>query len=302
MNKIAVIGFGAVGASFGFSLYRTFGKDFAVFASKKHAEHIRNGIGVNGTVIKPAVISSRDDNFIPDFLLISVKNYDLEEAICMIKNVTDSHTVLLPILNGISATDILKKEFPENEVLCGFARIMAIRRKDRSVIFSGGHIFFGDAGNDILRPSVQLVKNIFDSSGIRNTVPDDIQREIWNKFMINIGTNQISAVTGADYPHLKNIPEQFGLMRQAMLETVRVAQAYGIHLCESDIDTYCDCLNDNQKGLKTSTLQDVENHRRTEIDYFSGTLIKYAEAKNIEVPVNRVLYALIKSIEKMYLS
>jgi len=303
MKKTAVIGFGAVGASFGSRLYEYYKDDFAVAADTRHAAKLAGGITVNGTFIQPAVLNAdtAGTQFIPDLLLVCVKNYDLADTLKQIHAITDSHTIILSILNGISAADILKKEFPDNEILRGFARIMAVRNNDGSIKYSGGHIFFGRDDNDSCHPAVLLTKQILDEAGIQVTVCSDIQREVWNKFMINIGTNQVSALTGADYPHLRNIPELYNLMRQAMMETVQVAQAYHIGLTEKDIDIYCSVLNDNQKGLTTSTAQDIAHKRRTEIDYFSGTLIRYAEAKHIDVPVNRALYALIKGTEKIYL-
>ena len=51
---------------------------------------------------------------------------------------------------------------------------------------------------------------------------------------------------------------------------------------------------------KTSMLQDIENKRKTEVDYFAGTLIKIAEENGIKVPVNEVLYSFIKAKEKNY--
>ena len=47
-------------------------------------------------------------------------------------------------------------------------------------------------------------------------------------------------------------------------------------------------------------LQDIENKRRTEIEYFAGDLIRMAKKVGVSVPVNETLYYLIKSIEKMY--
>jgi 2-dehydropantoate 2-reductase len=51
---------------------------------------------------------------------------------------------------------------------------------------------------------------------------------------------------------------------------------------------------------KTSMLQDVEAKRKTEVDYFSGTVMEMGKKLNIPTPVNHVLYCIIKSFEQLY--
>nr|WP_168203586.1 ketopantoate reductase C-terminal domain-containing protein [Oceanispirochaeta crateris] len=45
---------------------------------------------------------------------------------------------------------------------------------------------------------------------------------------------------------------------------------------------------------KTSMLQDIEAHRKTEVDSFAGELIRRAEKHDISVPVNETLFGIIK--------
>ena len=49
-------------------------------------------------------------------------------------------------------------------------------------------------------------------------------------------------------------------------------------------------------------LQDIEAHRRTEIDYFAGTVMMLGEKVDVPTPVNRVLYYAIKAKEKVGLA
>ena len=49
---------------------------------------------------------------------------------------------------------------------------------------------------------------------------------------------------------------------------------------------------------RSSMADDVLLGRRTEVDAFAGTVIKLAGQKGIEVPVNRMLHALLAAIEE----
>lgn len=47
-------------------------------------------------------------------------------------------------------------------------------------------------------------------------------------------------------------------------------------------------------------LQDVEAKRKTEVDYFAGTVVEMGKRLNIPTPVNYVLFCIIKSLEELY--
>jgi 2-dehydropantoate 2-reductase len=47
---------------------------------------------------------------------------------------------------------------------------------------------------------------------------------------------------------------------------------------------------------RSSMLQDVERSKRTEIDQINGELVRRGEAKGIPMPVNRALWALVRSM------
>lgn len=45
-------------------------------------------------------------------------------------------------------------------------------------------------------------------------------------------------------------------------------------------------------------LQDIEKRRKTEIDFINGALVKYGENIGVPCPINAVLTALVKGLEK----
>jgi len=47
-------------------------------------------------------------------------------------------------------------------------------------------------------------------------------------------------------------------------------------------------------------LQDVEAHRRTEVEAFAGAMVRLAQAVGIEVPINAMLYEAILAREDSY--
>ena len=212
-----------------------------------------------------------------------------------------NETILLPLLNGVTATDELKTAYPNNIVLYGIALgIDAVRTVDGITNSSDGVIQFGNAKNTAVTPEVLAVKGIFDKSGIENEVCGDMLRTIWRKWMINVSTNQLSAIIGCGYGGFLNVPQIYEAMHQVMLEVIELAQKKGINLTEEDAFEYDKLLPSFNPDGKTSMAQDVEAKRKTEVDYFSGIAIKYGKELGVETPWNKMMNLIIKGIEATY--
>ena len=302
IKKMGIMGMGAIGGIYGKELMNTFGDDFYAVADGERGERLKkNGIKVNGDTIFPKVISTTNPETKLDFLILAIKNYQLEESFSEIRNIIHKDTIILPLLNGVTATERIKKDFPENEVLRGLVYITAEKRENGEIYSNNkGTITFGDTENKELSQSVKLIRDIFDKAGINYNIPEDMISAQWRKWIINIGSNQVSAIVRNGYGKFLEIEELNKVLKNAMFEVVEVAKACGVYLPVEDVDGYDERLKVSQPDLKTSTLQDIENKRRTEIEYFAGDLIRMAKKVGVSVPVNETLYYLIKSIEKMY--
>jgi 2-dehydropantoate 2-reductase len=53
----------------------------------------------------------------------------------------------------------------------------------------------------------------------------------------------------------------------------------------------------NAGDHKPSMLMDIENGRRTEIDFMNGKFVDYGEQAGVETPYNATLKAMVKGIE-----
>ncbi len=125
-------------------------------------------------------------------------------------------------------------------------------------------------------------------------------RTIWNKFMINVSTNQLSAITGAGYGDFLKIPQLNKAMHGVMTEVITLANKKGINISEDDAFAYEEKLASFAPKGQTSMLQDVLAERKTEVDYFSGVVIRMGKEEGVPTPWNDRLYLLIKSIEGLY--
>jgi 2-dehydropantoate 2-reductase len=247
------------------------------------------------------VLSKGDLDVKFDLLIFCVKNYQLEEAIEDVRSFIDDNTILITFLNGVTARTRIHSAYPNNKVLYGLSMKIDAQRVENGVVNTeDGEIHFGEADNTVLSPEVKAVQECFNDSGIKNIVFPDMIRMIWKKFMLNVGVNQVTAVTKAPYGKVTKIGTNLTLFREAMTEVLLIAKASNIDLREEDIEDFVTLMNNFSPSGRTSMLQDVEARRKTEVDYFAGTVIELGKKLNIPTPVNHVLYCIIKSLEELY--
>ena len=303
IRNAALIGTGAVGGVYAMHLHNTYGMEFYVVAGDSRKKRIeQNGIKVNQMTYYPQLIEPSETKHKMDLIIIAVKNYDLEQAIEDIQNLVKVGTIILPLLNGITASDRLCVAYPKAKIMLGLSMgIDAIRTEEGIVNTDDGVIQFGYEDNTVKAKEVNEVLCYLTKAGIQAKVYSDMKRMQWRKWMLNVGVNQASAITGAKFKYFGRNKELFTLFRNAMVEVLELAKAANVKITMEDI-THIEevILNFTPEG-KTSMLQDVEAMRKTEIDYFAGTVIEYGVKYHVPTPVNEVLYLALKAKENIYL-
>lgn len=143
---------------------------------------------------------------------------------------------------------------------------------------------------------VQAIEALFADTGIHYRSTEFAQEEMWSKFRLNVCNNLPQAILGAgvgcytDSEHMKAISD--GLRNE--LETI--AAAKGIDM--SKIEASSKHGSPVRSSAKFSTLQDLEAGRHTEIDMFSGALMRMGKELGIPTPYNEYTYHMIKALEE----
>lgn len=300
IKQAALIGMGAIGTVYGELLHEKYGPNFAVIANGARGQKLKIcGSELDGKKFFPRVLSEKEEDFKPGLILVCVKNYQLDQVVEDMRPFVGPKTVVLPLLNGITARDVLQREFPENHVLYGLCiRIDAVRTAGAVVHTDDGMIQFGDATNTPPTEEVLTVKEFLDAAGMETRVLPDMIRAVWKKWMLNVGCNQVSAATGSRYGKIMPVETTRVLFHDAMMEVVALAKAAHIDLTEQDVQEFETMMETFSPLGKTSMLQDVEAKRRTEVDNFGGTVVELGKKYQVPTPVNRVLYCIIKSMEQ----
>lgn len=304
MKRISVIGAGALGSYYA-TKFHDLDKESVHFVAggDRYERLVAEGIVVNGRTYHVPVVQAGTLQHLSDLVLVAVKYDQLAGAIKDLEAVIGGATTIISVMNGIDSEEMIGKVYGMEKLLYGVVvGIDAVRTGNETRFTREGKLIFGEATNTVLSERVRVLQDLFGQARILYETPEDMMRILWWKYMVNVGINQASAVLGAPYGVFQNVKEARELMESAMREVIRVAEAAGISLHESDIEDWYRVLSGLSPEGKTSMLQDIEAGRKTEVEMFAGKLVRLGEHFGLAVPVNETLLRIIRAMERRYLS
>jgi 2-dehydropantoate 2-reductase len=300
INSVLIAGAGAVGLTAAQTIYKYDPGCISILAKGERLERYRkNGLWVNGEKLDFRFSYGEKT----DFIIIATKFHHLDGVIEDIRPSVTEGTIVLSLLNGISSEEIIGKKLGiERPPLAMVLGTDAFHEGGKTAYTLKGVIHFGDAqGNNGERE--ESIAEFFTRCGVPFALETNMKRKFWYKYMINVGANQTTAVLRLPYAALQTkggkgeIKEAKILFEKAMYEVIAVANAEGIDLNESDIESVYRTMNTLNPSGYTSMCQDVLAGRKTEVEMFSLALMELAKKHGISVPVNETLYLQLRTIE-----
>lgn len=298
IKSVAVLGAGAVGSYVIWGLSQKPEVRLGVIAEGERADRLReNGCANNGRIYHPEVWSPEEAHNV-DLLVVALKYGSLEGALESIQKVTGEHTVIMSLMNGVDSEEIIGRTVGMEHVLPALIKVASHKEED------GYHfdppttlgIIFGEPSAPFDSERVKAVEELFADTGIHFRSTEYIQEEIWCKFCLNVCSNLPQAILGAgvgcyrDSVHMKAISD--GLKR----ELEAVAQAKGIDMSKTESSSGRGSAV--PPSARYSTLQDLDAGCHTEIDMFSGALVRMGKELEIPMPYNEYTYHMIKALEE----
>lgn len=301
IKSCAIVGMGALGLMYAHIIQKNLGKDAVNFVmdSERAKKYKGQRFLINGMEEFFNVVSF-DDAEPVDFVIVAVKFTGLESSLKTIEKLVGPSTVIISVLNGISSEEILAGKFGSEKIIYTVAQAMDAMKSGNDLKYTReGELRIGVA-NGGLKENLEAVVNYFEKAGIHYTVEDDIIRRLWNKFMCNVGINQTCMVFGKNYSQVIAPGEAHDVWIGAMKEVILISKAEGINLTEEDLSQWIKIISTLDPDGTPSMGQDRLAHRKSEVELFSGTVIKIARKHGLEVPVNQWLYDQVQEIEKGY--
>ncbi|MBN1767567.1 MAG: 2-dehydropantoate 2-reductase [Prolixibacteraceae bacterium] len=293
--NITVIGSGGVGGYFGGRLAQA-GNKVTFIARGRHLEAIRdNGLtvkSINGDfVINPAKVS---DNYHSvsnaDVVMVCTKAWQVKEVAKKIASELNPEAMVLPLQNGILAVEELAEYIPKQQIVSGLCRVFSMIESPGVIVHKGIEptIVFGEIDNSKTERAEKLHET-FEKAGITNVWANDIQSELWKKFLM-ISSSALLAVTNTNYGELRSIPETRQLLEELFTEIYQVGKAAGVCLPDSIVAKTMNAVDHFPPDSTSSLTRDIWDGKPSEIEYQNGTVVKLGSKLNISTPVNRFVY------------
>jgi 2-dehydropantoate 2-reductase len=300
INKVVILGAGAMGAFFATRFFDTEGCSAAVVAQGKRYERLKSdGLVVNGKKYAIPVIHPDEDTSPADLVIVALKNHHLPEAVHDLKNLVGDQTTIISVMNGLDSEEYIGSVYGMDKMLYAVSvGIDALRQGNQINYTKPGKHYFGDAINTHISQRVRRVQDVFGRAGISYETPPDMMRMLWWKFMVNVGINQASAVMRASYGVFQSSPSARALMEDLMREVITLAKVAKVQLLEKDLDDWYTVLDTLSGQGRTSMLQDIEAGRKTEVEIFGGKVVELGKIHGIPTPVNQTVLRIIQVLEQ----
>lgn len=233
-----------------------------------------------------------------DLLIIALKYGALPGALDSIRTITGENTVVMSLMNGVDSEEIISTVIDSSHIIYSLIKVASHKEGD-GFCFNPETtigIIFGELTAPYQSERVQAIEALFEGTGLHYRATEHIREEMWSKFRLNVCNNLPQAILGAgvgcyqDSVHMKEISN--GLRR----ELEAVAAAKGIDISKADASSGHGSAV--PPTARYSTLQDLDAGRHTEIDMFSGALMRMGKEHGIPTPYNEFAYHIIKAMEE----
>ncbi len=303
--RVCIVGCGAVGSLFAANLANL--DDVEVWAydlDKAHVDAINmNGLQLTGAgEVVGRLRATSDASALPvcDFGIVATKAMHTEAAIAATAHAFVAGAVAT-VQNGVG----------NEETIAPYAsRVIRGTTFPAGKLLAPGVVQWDVKGDTTLGPfepkpadadEIERLADACTRGGMPTDAVADARPAQWRKVIFNASTNPIGALTGLTHGRVCEDPALRALVSGLVAEGKAVAAAQGIVL-DADPEELIDhaARPEVAYGHKASMLQDVEAHRRTEVDYLNGGIARFGRELGVPTPLNDAVNALIKGVEKSW--
>ncbi len=304
IERVCVVGGGSIGSIFAGHLAQV--AEVSVLTRRReHADALNGeGLRISGrSDVLARVTASVDPAELPspDLVIVATKATGLEDAAAAM----DGHfpaAIVMTTLNGLGAEEVVRAhgDWP---IVSAVTFMSGTRVSDTHVEYILDTETWLGPYEETPYERVQEVAGLIQRAGLKVDPLPDLRPAQWSKLIFNATVNSVAALTGLSHdPHFaaEESPTDLGhLVHDLVDEGKAVARAAGIELHD---DPWEMNVLATQRGAAhyPSMLEDVEAHRRTEIDLITGALVREAGKHGVGVPLHTALYRLVKAKEESW--
>ncbi len=302
--KITVLGAGAMGSLYGGFLAEAGNEVWLLDVWKEHVTAIQGqGLRIEGISgerrIKNIHATDTPSDIGPsELVIVFVKSTVTDLALQGAQEIIGENTVILTLQNGLGNIEKIASVVEQKRIIAGTTAHGATVLGAGSIKHAGrGPTIIGEIdGKSTAR--IDTIANILNAANLETTASDNVMGLIWDKLLVNVGINALTAITRLKNGQLIEFKETEEILELAVTEALMVAQAKGIQLGYADPVAHTKEVCKLTAENKASMLQDILHKRKTEIDMINGAIVREGTKLGIQTPANIVLSNLVGVIQR----
>ncbi len=281
MLRCVVVGRGALGVLYYEALSRSSELSVRFAANRERVERYqRERLTFREQELECQYFTPSGSDPAVDVIIITTKWNGFKAALELVAPIVSEDTIILPLLNGLVPWEVARERFPLCRVLRGYYIGTTASRSGARVSQSGSYT--------TVIEECESIERLFASASINYEVAPDIEAKRWQKFILNIGLNQCSALDGGlNYGEIKQSERYRAIVYDLMKEAAAVAQAYSVEGAESMAHSAVKFLDKLTDSDYSSMAQDIRAGRAHEGEIFGKDLLRRATKAGVNTPINR---------------
>ena len=302
--RIAIYGAGGLGGFYGARLACA-GNDVAFIARGRHLAAMReHGLRVSsvlGDMHLPEPVATDDPADVGpvDLVLVAVKTWQIPEVAAAMGPLLGEHTVVLPFLNGVEASDELGAVVGAERVLGGLSKVFSKIEAPGVIHHFTPNVFvaFGELdGADTER--VRALRDMFSAADVDAEVSPAIRVELWKKLLLVSSWAGLGALARSPMGVMREQPGTRALVDRSMDEGLAVARATGHDIDPAYRDEMWAFYRGMPAGATASMQRDIMDGRPSELDAWNGAICRFGARAGIETPVHSFTYHTLLPMER----
>ena len=315
---IGVLGAGAIGGYLGVCLSAA-GAAVTLVGRRSLVEQRErlHAVTLEGQEHRPggSIVVTDDPGALADagVVLVTVKSQATSEAAQIIAAHANPQATVVSFQNGLGNAVTLRKTLGER-VVAGMVAFNVFR-EDEGAKFrqaTRGALVAG-SGTGAHAETMNALAAAFEKHGPALTLRDDIDDVLAGKLLLNLN-NGICAVTGLPIAQSLRSPDARWCLSRCMLEGLAAVRAAGYHpksviglppsiiaralrLPNAILLRIAKRLVSADPSARSSTLQDLDAGKPTEIDELNGAIVALSRSHQLPCPANTTVVEIVRQLE-----
>lgn len=298
-TRIGILGLGGVGGYFGGLLAQAYSKSNTVeiifiARGKTQKSIVESGLKIlsddGETIVSPNLVSDNPEVIgTLDYLICATKTYDIESSFESYRKCITPNTVILPLYNGVDASERISKLFPENIVLQGCVYIVSMIVAPGIIKKIGPYekLFFGSKSNTDSK--ITALQSILEKAKIESYLVENIDETVWEKFIFISALASATSYLNQNIGQILSNPESKQVYVSLLNEIALVASAKGLKMPTDIIEQTIIKLEKSPQEATSSMHRDFLANHKTEVVSLTEFVVKEGIKYGVSTPVYKMI-------------